>query len=92
MGCQKIGAGCTCVEGGNYDVIRARLSAAGKELHEAARGLDARRRETFGSTAIEVLGTERVRTENNCVPRDIVQIGGSLLFGYNVFLGLKRQI
>ena len=41
----------------------------------------------FGGTEMSVVGQCRVRTENNCVPRDIVQIGGRLLFGYNVFIG-----
>jgi hypothetical protein len=40
---------------------------------------------------MELLGTERIRTENNCVPRDIVSVGGKMLFGYNVFIGLKPE-
>src|SRR5690606_24230766 len=31
------------------------------------------------------------RTANNCVPRDMVQVGGHLLFGYNVHMGLKSH-
>src|SRR5690606_20824189 len=38
-----------------------------------------------------VVATERVRTENNCVPRDIVSVGENLLFAYNVFIGLKSE-
>jgi MoxR-like ATPase len=39
-----------------------------------------------------LLGSDRIRTENNCVPRDIVEAGGELLlFGYNVFIGLKTE-
>ena len=30
------------------------------------------------------------RQEHNCVARDIVQVGDCLLFGYNVFMGLKK--
>src|SRR5690606_1567062 len=33
----------------------------------------------------------RIRTEHSCVPRDIVPIGNSLLFGYNVEFGLKKS-
>jgi len=33
----------------------------------------------------------RIRTENNCIARDIVQVGDCLLFGYNVFIGLKKE-
>ncbi|MGH3587297.1 MAG: DNA repair ATPase, partial [Pseudonocardia sp.] len=47
--------------------------------------------EEFGGTALELLGAERIRTENNCVPRDIVSVGGLMLFGYNVFIGLKPE-
>ena len=47
--------------------------------------------ETFGGQQMRLLGTERIRTGNNCVPRDIVQVGGSMLFGYNVFIGLKTE-
>jgi hypothetical protein len=78
------------VEGGNYDVVRARLEALGKTLRTATDALDGQRRETFGSTELTVLGNERVRTENNCIPVDITVPGGALLFGYNVFLGLKK--
>src|SRR5690606_4640904 len=28
---------------------------------------------------------------HNCVARDIVQVGELLLFGYNVFIGLKKE-
>jgi len=80
------------VEGGNYDVIRARLQALGTELSEATQALNVRREGVFGGTQLVMLGNERVRTENNCIPVDIVQVGGALLFGYNVHLGLKRQI
>jgi len=79
------------VEGGNYDVIRQRLTAHGATLRDAADALNQRRQETFGSTELRIAGNERIRTENNCVPRDIVQVGGALLVGYTVFLGLKKK-
>ncbi len=77
------------LEGGSYEVIRKRLRDQGKELAARAEALNAKRTETFGGTGLSVIGNERVRTENNCTPRDIVNLGGTLLFGYNVFLGLK---
>jgi hypothetical protein len=80
----------TAVDQGNYEIIRDRLKGQGDRLQGAAEALDAQRRKTFGSVGMVVLGTERLRTENNCIPADIVQVGDSLLFGYNVFLGLKR--
>ena len=79
------------VEGGNYDVIRQRLSGMGSKLRDAAQSLNEQRQETFGSTELTIAGNERIRTENNCVPRDIVQVAGHLLVGYTVFLGLKKQ-
>jgi hypothetical protein len=79
------------IEGGAYEIIRARLETQAKALGAKASALNAQRIEVFGGTEMTVLGNERIRTENNCIPRDIVQIRGHLLFGYNVFLGLKRE-
>jgi len=80
------------LDGGSYEVIRARLVAQGKELADRAHALNARRQQTFGGTELAVIANERVRTENNCVPADILQVGGHLLLGYNVFFGLKKEI
>ena len=77
------------MEGGSYEVIRKRLREQGAELARRANALNEKRTQTFGGTVLTVVGNTRVRTENNCVPRDIVNVGGKLLFGYNVFLGLK---
>jgi DNA repair ATPase/dynein-related subfamily AAA family protein len=79
------------LEGGNYEVIRARLLEQGRELQKRAEALNGRRKETFGGTELQVASTERIRTENNCMPRDIVEVAGHLLLGYNVFLGLKSE-
>ena len=76
--------------GGSYEIIRQRLAGHGRDLAAAARALNEQRQQLFGGTELEVLGTERVRTENNCVPVDVVQVGGLLLFGYNVFIGLRK--
>ena len=79
----------------NYEVIRRRLLAAADELTGELESLNEERKRVFGGSDIEVSGSERVRTENNCVPRDIVSIGSAegnlLLFGYNVFIGLKQE-
>jgi len=77
--------------GGSYEIIRARLLGHAEELAKRAESLNQRRVEEFGGTELRVVGTERVRTENNCLPRDIVQVGGRLLFGYKVFIGLKTE-
>lgn len=77
--------------GGNYEIIRRRLVDQGKALRAKADQLNTRRTETFGSSEMEVLDQVRVRTENNCIARDIVSVGGKLLFGYNVFIGMKTE-
>ncbi|HEY4178805.1 MAG TPA: DNA repair ATPase [Kofleriaceae bacterium] len=77
--------------GGNYEVLRARLGTAGAELSTRADALNMRRRELFGATEPQLIATERVRTEHNCAPSDMVSIGADLLLGYNVFLGLKAE-
>lgn len=77
--------------GGSYEVIRARLVEQAKDLGARTEALNERRQEVFGGTELSVVANERVRTENNCTPRDIVQVGGRLLFGFNVFLGLKTE-
>ncbi|WP_298576699.1 DNA repair ATPase [uncultured Luteimonas sp.] len=79
-------------QGGAYEVLRRRLVEQGARLRALADGLNARRLQEFGDSRLEVAGRFRVRTEHNCVGRDIVQVGDDLLlFGYNVFLGLKTQ-
>jgi len=79
------------IEGGAYEIIRARLVEGATELGRRASALNKQRIEVFGGIEMAVLGNERVRTENNCMPRDIVAIGDRLLFGYNVFIGLKKE-
>lgn len=81
-----------------YEVLRQRLAEAAKELARRAEALNTRRLEAFGGTELRLVGGERIRTENNCVPRDIVSIpdgdgsaSGLMLFGYNVFIGLKPE-
>ena len=78
-------------EGGAYDVIRKRLVEQGRLLNQQARALNEARLSEFGSSDLSVISRVRVRTENNCVARDMVQIGDYLLFGYNVFIGLKKE-
>lgn len=78
-------------EGGAYEVLHKRLQEQGKQLKQLIEELNKKRLEEFHHSEIEVIGRVRIRTENNCLPRDIVRVGEFLLFGYNVFLGLKRE-
>ena len=78
-------------EGGAYEVIRKRLQEQGLNLENQIKDINKGRLEEFGSSDMEVVARVRVRTENNCIARDVVQVGPLLLFGYNVFIGLKKE-
>ncbi len=78
-------------DGGAYDVIKARLNEQANKLKTGTDKLNQDRINEFGQTKLEVNGRIRVRTENNCIARDIVRVGEHLLFAYNVFIGLKKE-
>ncbi len=79
-------------EGGAYEVIHKRLMQQGAQLQTKVDILNQARAEEFGQTELKIIGRVRVRTENNCVPRDIVRVGHKqMLFGYNVYIGLKKE-
>lgn len=78
------------LEGGAYEVIRARLDKSGAVLTERLQELNTDRQEVFGAIETTLVSTERVTTEHNCVPRDIIAVGDNkFLFGYNIHFGLK---
>ncbi|MFC1610509.1 DNA repair ATPase [Myxococcota bacterium] len=79
------------IDSGSYELLRNRLFDQSATLGEKATALNARRVEIFGGTQMTVIGNERIRTENNCIPRDLVGVGDRLLFGYNVFIGLRKE-
>jgi hypothetical protein len=79
------------LDAGTYEVLRARLGEQAEALAGRAEALNARRVETFGGAELRLVGAERIRTANNCVPRDIAAVGDLLLFGYNVFIGLRQE-
>ena len=76
---------------GTYELLRDRLLGHAGNLRTKADTLNRLRLEAFGQSRFEIAGSERIRTDNNCVPRDIVGIGDHLLFGYNVFIGLRSD-
>ncbi|MBZ9750690.1 DNA repair ATPase [Deinococcus sp. HMF7604] len=78
-------------EGGAYEVLRRRLQTQSSGLRALTDALNASRLAEFGDSRLALLGRVRVQTEHNSVGRDIVQVGEWLLFGFNVFLGLKAQ-
>ncbi|MFE2164376.1 DNA repair ATPase [Streptomyces sp. NPDC059447] len=71
------------MDAGTYEVLRDRLAAQAGELARRAEALNTLRVEEFGSAGLALDGTERIRTEHPCAPRDIVAVGDTLLFGYN---------
>ncbi len=86
------GAGQGAVAQGTYALLRSRLTAAAGDLTTRANALNAERLGTFGASALELVATERVRTEANAVPRDVVSVGDQLVLAYNVAAGIKSEI
>lgn len=76
-----------------YEIIRQRLSVQGESLHQRMAQLDARRAEVFGSIESKLLQADRIVTQHNCMPRDMVQLGDDrFLFAFNVRFGLKKEM
>ncbi len=84
-------AGGDQLQSGSYEIIRNRLLTHGKDLRQRLDQLNAARKEVFGAIETKLLASERITTDNNCVPRDMVCIGSKILFGYNVFIGLRSE-
>lgn len=78
-------------EGGSYELLKKRLTTQGDALLKKTQALNEARLNAFGRSEQGLLLRTRARTENNCVARDLVRIGDVLLFGYNVFIGLKKE-
>lgn len=87
----KDGNGGATMEGGSYDVIRLRLLAQAAELGAKAEALNAKRKKVFGGAELALIANERIRTEHNCIARDLVSVAGHMLFGFQVFMGLKTE-
>ncbi len=79
------------LEGGTYEIIRNRLRGYGQDLRARLTKLNDARKDVFGSIDLKLLATERITTEHNCIPRDMVAVGPSFLFGYNVHFGLRTE-
>ncbi|MFZ5987773.1 MAG: DNA repair ATPase [Bacillota bacterium] len=80
------------LDSGAYEVIKNRLIKHGNDLKERLDKLNTARKNVFGSIETTLLGSERIITENNCIPRDMAPVGTSFIFGYNVYMGLKSKI
>lgn len=80
------------LEGGTYEIIRNRLNKQGQELQQRLNQLNAERKKVFGAIETKLIANDRINTTNNCVARDMIAIGDTCIFGYNVHLGLRSGI
>lgn len=81
----------TKLEGGAYEIIRQRLDNQGRDLQERLNKLNNARKDVFGAIEQDLIATNRITTENNCIPRDVVPIGSYFIFGYNVSIRMKSK-
>ncbi|MET7365514.1 DNA repair ATPase [Streptomyces sp. NPDC005566] len=79
-------------DAGAYEVLRRRLGAQAAELVRRAEALNVRRTEEFGSTGLRLLATEQVRTERASTVRDLLAVGGQLLFGFEPGPGAGGEV
>ncbi len=79
------------LESGTYEIIRHRLDKYGKELRNKINKLNAERKAVFGSTDAALVATERIITDNACIPADMEPIGNLFIFGYNVTVRTKKM-
>ncbi|MGH4118759.1 DNA repair ATPase [Clostridium sp.] len=80
------------MDSSTYEVIKNRLAKQGNDLKERVESLNLVRKEVFGSIETKLLSSERIITENNCIPRDMAPVDDSFIFGYNVNIGLKSKV
>ncbi|NJL12622.1 MAG: hypothetical protein HC913_06250 [Microscillaceae bacterium] len=77
------------LEGGTYEIIRKRLETQAETLRLRLHKLNEARKEVFGAIESKLIATNRIATENNCSPQDMVALGPLFIFGYNVQVRLK---
>lgn len=82
----------TDMDSSTYEVIKNRLAKQGNDLKERVECLNTVRKEVFGSIETKLLSSERIITENNCIPRDMAPVDDCFIFGYNVNIGLKSKV
>ncbi len=79
------------LEGGTYEIIRKRLETQARDLRERVQKLNQARKEVFGAIETKLIANNRISTENNCIPRDMVAVGPRFIFGYNVQIKLRQE-
>ena len=80
------------LEGGTYEIIRNRLEVQKNDLLARLQKLNTVRKEIFGSIETKLIANNRIITENNCIPSDIISLDNTCVFGYNVHFGLRTDI
>ncbi len=80
------------LEAGTYEIIRNRLEQQAADLRQRLDKLNAARKTVFGAVESQLIANDRINTANYCVARDIISLGQSCLFGYNVHIGLRAGI
>jgi hypothetical protein len=80
------------LESGTYEIIRKRLEGHANDLWERLGKLNRARKEVFGSIETKLIANNRIVTEHNCIPQDMIPVGRLFIFGYNVHLGLKSEV
>lgn len=80
------------LEAGTYEIIRNRLEQQAADLRQRLDKLNAARKTVFGAVESQLIANDRINTANYCVARDVISLGQSCLFGYNVHIGLRAGI
>ncbi len=80
------------LDGGTYEIIQNRLQKHKLQLQERLQQLNDSRKHVFGTVETKLIANDRINTENNCIARDIVSLGSTSIFGYNVHFGLRTDI
>lgn len=76
--------------GGSYELLRRRLADYAGGLRDAIDAFDQSRQATFGASGSALIGKANAVTPARCVPVDMTQVGDLLLFGYQVFVGMRQ--
>jgi hypothetical protein len=80
------------LDGGTYEIIQSRLQKQRQELQERLHKLNDARKHVFGTIETKLIANDRINTDNNCIARDIISLGNTSIFGYNVHFGLRTDI
>ncbi len=75
----------------SFELLRKRLASNADALRAKCDVLNQKRIDVYGRVEPKLLARLTARTEHNCIARDVVRVHDQLLFGYQVFIGLKRE-